>query len=99
MFVKANSDASVSPLPTSLLKWLMTPLILSGLSLNAQAATTMPVKSDWTVRDHVPLEKFIVQAHRGAGELAEENTLEAFELGWKLGCIPESDLRTTKDGV
>lgn len=45
-----------------------------------------------------PLADFIVQAHRGAGELAEENTLEAFELGWKLGCIPESDLRTTADG-
>lgn len=55
--------------------------------------------SDYNVRDHVPLERFIVQAHRGAGELAEENTLEAFELGWQLGCIPESDLRTTKDGV
>jgi glycerophosphoryl diester phosphodiesterase len=55
--------------------------------------------SDWNVRDHLSLEQFIVQAHRGAGELAEENTLEAFELGWKLNCIPESDLRTTKDGV
>ena len=55
--------------------------------------------SVWNVRDHVPSSEFIVQAHRGAGELAEENTLEAFELGWKLGCIPESDLRTTKDGV
>jgi glycerophosphoryl diester phosphodiesterase len=40
-----------------------------------------------------------VQAHRGAGELAEENTLEAFELGWKMGCVAESDLRTTKDGI
>ena len=55
--------------------------------------------SDWNVRGHVPLNEFIVQAHRGAGELAEENTLEAFELGWKLGCVPEADLRTTKDGV
>src|SRR5436190_12040396 len=53
----------------------------------------------WNVRDHVPSSEFIVQAHRGAGELAEENTLAAFELGWKLGCVPESDLRTTKDGV
>jgi glycerophosphoryl diester phosphodiesterase len=55
--------------------------------------------SDWNVRDHVPLEQFIVQAHRGAGELAEENTLEAFELGWKLNCIPEADIRMTSDGV
>src|SRR5512138_1889134 len=44
-------------------------------------------------------ESVIVQAHRGAGNLAPENTLEAFELGWKLGAIPEADLRTTKDGV
>src|SRR5689334_257856 len=47
----------------------------------------------------MPLNHFIIQAHRGAGELAPENTLEAFQLGWKLGCVPESDLRTTKDGV
>jgi glycerophosphoryl diester phosphodiesterase len=67
--------------------------------LVCMAATTQPARSDWTVRGHVPPEQFIVQAHRGAGELAEENTPQAFELGWKLGCIPESDLRTTKDGV
>lgn len=54
---------------------------------------------DWTIRGHIAPEKFIIQSHRGAGELAPENTLEAFELGWKLGTIPESDLRTTKDGV
>jgi glycerophosphoryl diester phosphodiesterase len=62
------------------------------LALAADAAT-------WNVRDHVPLKDFIIQSHRGAGELAEENTLDAFELGWKLGTYPESDLRTTKDGV
>ncbi|HTL27716.1 MAG TPA: glycerophosphodiester phosphodiesterase family protein, partial [Tepidisphaeraceae bacterium] len=61
----------------------------------------MPTTSqtNWNVRDHLPADAIIVQAHRGAGELSEENTLEAFQLGWKLGCIPESDLRTTKDGV
>ncbi|QIF05408.1 glycerophosphodiester phosphodiesterase family protein [Roseimicrobium sp. ORNL1] len=42
---------------------------------------------------------FIVQSHRGAGVLAAENTIAAFELGWKLGTIPEADVRTTKDGV
>ena len=42
---------------------------------------------------------FIVQSHRGAGVLAPENTIAAFELGWKLGTIPESDVRTTSDGV
>jgi glycerophosphoryl diester phosphodiesterase len=54
---------------------------------------------NWTVRDHVPVEHFVVQAHRGAGVLAPENTLAAFELGWKLNCVPEADVRTTKDGV
>jgi glycerophosphoryl diester phosphodiesterase len=57
------------------------------------------LKSDWNVRDHIPADKIIVQSHRGAGELAPENTIEAFELGWKLGTIPEADLRTTSDGV
>ncbi len=53
----------------------------------------------WTVRGRIPVERFVIQSHRGAGELAPENTLEAFRLGWKLGTVPESDLRTTKDGV
>jgi glycerophosphoryl diester phosphodiesterase len=56
-------------------------------------------KNQWTVRGHIPPEKFIIQSHRGAGELAPENTAEAFELAWKLGTVPEADLRTTKDGV
>lgn len=56
-------------------------------------------KSDWNVTAHVPLDKFKIQSHRGAGVLAPENTLDAFQLGWKMGTIPESDLRTTKDGV
>src|SRR5207248_1069694 len=69
----------------------------------AFAGSTMPAtsaqRSDWNVKDHVPLEKFLIQAHRGAGELAPENTLAAFELGWKLNCAAEADLRTTSDGV
>lgn len=56
-------------------------------------------KASWSVRDQQPIDQFVVQAHRGAGELSEENTLEAFELGWSLHCIPEADVRTTKDGV
>ena len=62
-------------------------------------AQSIPTKSDWNVTEHVPLEKIILQSHRGAGVLAPENTIEAFELGWKLGTYPESDIRTTKDGV
>src|SRR6476620_8611753 len=69
-----------------------------ALSSIALAATTQPAAT-WNVRDHVPADKFPIQSHRGAGELAPENTLEAFELGWKLGTVPESDLRTTKDGI
>lgn len=70
--------------------------LLIAVCLSASIAIAEPT---WTVRGHVPIESFIVQAHRGAGELAEENSLEAFQLGWKLNCIPESDVRTTKDGV
>jgi len=62
-------------------------------------AQTRPHRGDWTVRGHLPLAQFIVQSHRGAGDLAPENTLDAFELGWKLGTWPEADVRTTKDGV
>jgi len=43
--------------------------------------------------------RFVVQSHRGAGILAPENTIAAFELGWRLGTIPEADVRTTSDGV
>ena len=56
-------------------------------------------KKPWNVRDHIPLEEFLVQAHRGAGVGAPENTMEAFEIGWGFGATPEADLFTTKDGV
>lgn len=42
---------------------------------------------------------FHIQAHRGAGIEAPENTIEAFESMWKIGVTPEADLRTTADGV
>ena len=42
---------------------------------------------------------FIIQSHRGAGNLAPENTLPTFELAWRLGTVPEADVRTTRDGV
>ncbi len=56
-------------------------------------------KAGWNVRDHVKLKDFVIQSHRGAGTLAPENTIPAFELAWKLGTIPEADIRTTRDGV
>src|SRR5919112_1372911 len=77
------------------MKHLAFALLLVATSVAAAADEPRP----WSVRDHLPLDQFIVQAHRGAGDLAEENSIPAFELGWKLNCIPESDLRTTKDGV
>ncbi|MDB6149239.1 MAG: hypothetical protein JWQ44_687 [Chthoniobacter sp.] len=80
--------------------------VLSTLAMfTLSAAALLAVEPDpstkaaWNVRDHIPLEKIIVQSHRGAGVLAEEGTIEAFELGWKLGTYPESDLRATRDGV
>lgn len=57
------------------------------------------LKAAWNVRDHIPLEKITVQSHRGAGNLMPENSLDAFGLAWKLGTVPEADLRTTNDGV
>lgn len=79
-------------------------LLLSGVLLAASAASAAsaaaPVPAGaWNIVDHIPLEKIIIQGHRGVGELAEENTVEAFELAWKMGIYPESDLRMTKDGV
>lgn len=81
---------------------ITTGLCLFGL-LIANVAFTQPAPDNrqaaWNVRSNLALAGFIIQSHRGAGELAPENTLGAFELGWKLGTVPESDLRTTSDGV
>jgi glycerophosphoryl diester phosphodiesterase len=41
----------------------------------------------------------LIQSHRGAGNLGPENTLESFRLGWRMGFVPEADVRVTKDGV
>lgn len=48
---------------------------------------------------HPSLRSFPIQSHRGAGRLAPENTMQAFELAWRLGTVPEADVRTTRDGV
>jgi glycerophosphoryl diester phosphodiesterase len=40
------------------------------------------------------------QAHRGGGAYeAPDNTMAANKYAWKLGGIPEADIRETKDGV
>jgi glycerophosphoryl diester phosphodiesterase len=67
--------------------------------LHAEDTQSKTNKSNWNVVDHVPAGTMVVQSHRGAGVLAEENTISAFELGWKMGTVPESDLRTTSDGI
>jgi glycerophosphoryl diester phosphodiesterase len=74
---------------------------VASLGGPASAATAQTArKGDQNVRQAISdPDQVIVQAHRGAGDLAEENTVRAFELGWKLGCYAECDVRTTKDGV
>ncbi len=54
---------------------------------------------DWTIKKYYPQNQVIVQAHRGAGKMAPEGSLESFKLAWSLGCVPEADLRLTKDNV
>lgn len=76
---------------------LLSVAALSAL-LPVVAAAEKPAAA-WNVADHLKFEQVVVQGHRGVGNLAEENTVEAFELAWKLGIYPESDLRMTKDGV
>lgn len=73
---------------------------LSAIALSISLSSgVLHAKAEWNVRDHVEIEDFVIQSHRGAGNLAPENSRETFELAWKLGTIPEADLRTTKDGV
>lgn len=55
--------------------------------------------SEWTIRGRLKPEEVLIQSHRGAGTLAPENTLEAFDLAWSVGTTPEADLRMTRDGV
>lgn len=74
-----------------------------GVALLGSACTAqdpqLKSRDSWTIRGNIAPEKVVIQSHRGAGFLAPENTIEAFELGWRLGTIPEADLRTTRDGV
>ena len=73
-------------------------LPLALLFVAVAASAENPV-SPWNATAHIPLKDFIVQSHRGAGELSTDNTREAFDLGWQLGTVPEADVNTTKDGV
>lgn len=51
----------------------------------------------WTVRNK-PRNTITVVAHRGAGDLAPENCIASLVYSWSLGCVPEVDVRQTKDG-
>ena len=51
----------------------------------------------WTIRNK-PRNTITVIAHRGAGDLAPENCLSSLIFSWKMGAIPEVDVRQTKDG-
>jgi glycerophosphoryl diester phosphodiesterase len=89
-------------IPRIAFAWLLfaaAPFVSPARSSVCPSGAGVPVKSDWNVTGHIALENFVVQSHRGAGDLAEEGTLEAFKLGWSLGTIPEADVRATKDGV
>lgn len=81
------------------LRTFITTALLCTSQLLLGAPDEAQGQHDWTVRGNVHLAHFVVQCHRGAGVLAPENTLMAFELAWSLGTIPEADLRVTKDNV
>ncbi|NLX21079.1 MAG: glycerophosphodiester phosphodiesterase family protein [Phycisphaerae bacterium] len=84
---------------------LLVGVALYGCAAQDSSFSTSPLAIDphgtspWTVRGHIPLNEFVIHSHRGAGDLVPENTLTAFEMGWKLGTVPEADMRTTKDGI
>ncbi|MDR1103695.1 MAG: hypothetical protein LBL42_08050 [Tannerella sp.] len=73
--------------------------LLSGSLLTVSAQPESAPGDGWNVRDHIPLQEVIVQAHRGAGIPAPESSIEAFEIAWAFGTVPEADVRTTRDGV
>ncbi len=78
---------------------LLSLLACALLIAPALLASTLPGAKPWNITDHIPAAQVIIQGHRGVGFLAEENTIESFELAWTMGLYPESDLRMTKDGV
>lgn len=64
--------------------------LLCTLMCSGACQATVNKKSD----------KVFWQAHRGGGAHdAPDNTLAAMQATWKLGGIPEADIRTTRDGV
>jgi glycerophosphoryl diester phosphodiesterase len=79
--------------------WLLVLGFMCSAIVAQEGTASVPKKSDWTVARNILPKDVVIQSHRGAGELSAENTLEAFELGWQLGTVPETDVRTTRDGL
>ena len=61
-------------------------VLLTLLLFVAHIARANEPSKPWTVRDHVPLDQFIIQAHRGAGDLSPEDVpVDAPALArWKI---------------
>jgi hypothetical protein len=53
--------------------FILLSFIITECLFSVFAATTQG--QDWKVRDHIPLDEFMIQSHRGAGNLAPENSL------------------------
>src|SRR4051812_20358566 len=66
---------------------------------SSKKLATAKQNNPWNVTDHIPVDQFVINSHRGAGILALENTMEAMEISWNLGTYPEADLRMTRDQV
>jgi glycerophosphoryl diester phosphodiesterase len=72
-------------------------LLVSGLVSAMAGVGDRPAIDD--IRDRVPLDEFVIQAHRGGGRDLPENTIESVEAAWRWGVVPEADIRTSKDSV
>lgn len=77
-------------------------IFLGGLFLIMSSCSGTPTTGTNSAAGGTPSatgKTFVIQAHRGAGNLAPENTLPSFLFTWDLGIIPEADVRATKDGI
>jgi glycerophosphoryl diester phosphodiesterase len=72
--------------------------VLIGICLLG-ATPCQAAENSSTICRRIPLEKFVIQAHRGGGLDRPENTLETFLYAWRIGVVPEADIRLTADGV
>lgn len=87
--------------PIPIPRWLPT-VVLGGVALMMNSCSGNG-KSGLVAAEKIAAppegKTFVIQAHRGAGNLAPENTLPSFQLTWDMGIIPEADVRATRDGI